>query len=141
MVGKGGGGDGRALIFVFHFFFLLLCFVFLFLCVLIFLWLVLFKKKKKKMKCPYPIFLNKKCVTFLFYLMGDIIVNLYQLHFPSSHFFFLTKQISFSSFYFSILPTKYKKKLNLFYLPTFLSLFHFLSSHFFTILTKWNLKV
>ena len=87
----GRGEDSRALIFVFHFFvlllffFLLLCFVFLFLCVLIFLWLVLFKKKN--LKCPYAIFLNKKCVTFLFYLMGNIIVNLYQLHFPSSHFF------------------------------------------------------
>ena len=31
-------------------------------------------------------FSNKKCVTFLFYLMRDIIVNLYQLHFSSSHF-------------------------------------------------------
>ena len=136
-----GGGEIVGLwflfsIFLFYFFVSFFCF-----CVCSSFFDLCYLKKKKKMKCPYPIFLNKKCVTFLFYLMGDIIVNLYQLHFPSSHFFFLTKQISFSSFYFSILPTKYKKKLNLFYPPTFLSLFHFLSSHFFTLLTKWNLKV
>ena len=38
------------------------------------------------LKCPYIIFFNKKCVTFLFYLMRDIIVNLYQFHFPYSQF-------------------------------------------------------
>ena len=31
-------------------------------------------------------FFAKKCVTFFVLFNGDIIVNLYQLYFPSSHF-------------------------------------------------------
>ena len=79
------------------------CFLFFFFF-LIFLWLVLFKKK---LKCTYTMFLIKKCYFFVLF-NEDIIVNLYQLHFPSSHFSFSTKQISFQFLHFSILPTKNK---------------------------------
>ena len=75
---------------------------------------------------------------FISYLLcnKDIIVNLYKLHFLSSHFSFQqTKEFSTSHFP-SIQPNTYEKKLNIFHPST-----NFLSSHFSTPLTKRTLRV
>ena len=76
--------------------------------------------------CKYTIFLQKKKCSFFILLNGDIIVNLYKLHFSILSFFFSTKQISFLSFTFpSSQPNTNRRKLNIFYLllifypPTF----------------------
>ena len=79
------------------------CFLFFFFF-LIFLWLVLFKKK---LKCTYTMFLIKKCYFFVL-INGDIIVNFIPTSFSILSFFFSTKQISFLSLHFSILPIKHK---------------------------------
>ena len=63
-------------------------------------------KKKLSVHTQF-FFLIKMCYFFILF-NENIIVNLYQLHFPSSHFFFSTKQISLLSLYFSILSTKHK---------------------------------
>ena len=67
---------------------------------------------------------TNKSISYLLCNKG-IIVNLYKLHFQSSHFcfkslFFSTKQKSFLSFHFSTLPTKHTREKTK----------YFLSSHF-----------
>ena len=51
----------------------------------------------------YYLMSTNKFISYLLCNKG-IIVNLYKLHFLSSHFFFLIKQKSFLSSNFSILP-------------------------------------
>ena len=66
-------------------------------------------------------------------------VILYKLHFLSPHF---SSQPNKWVFRFSTFPSSQpntnERKLNLFYSPNFSSLPHFLSSHFFTLSTKWG---
>ena len=80
------------LYFFFYFFFFFPCFLLYFLVFFFFFNSSFFglcyltKKKKKKLKCPYTIFLIKKMCYFFVLFNGDIIVNIYQLHFPTYHF-------------------------------------------------------
>ena len=72
---------------------------------------------------------------------SDIIVNLYQLYFLSSHFSSQpNKRVFLLPTFLSSQPNTYERKLNLFYPPTFLSPLHFLSSHFSAPQIKRTLK-
>ena len=72
---------------------------------------------------------------------SDIIVNLYKLYFLSSHFSSQpNKKVFLLPTFLSSQPNTYKRKLNLFYPPTFLSPLHFLSSHFSAPQIKRTLK-
>ena len=69
-------------------------------------------------------------------------VNLFELHFPSFHFSSQTNKWVFHlSIFLSSQPNTYEKKLNIFYHSTFLSLPHFLSSHFSISPTKQTLNI
>ena len=76
--------------------------------------------------------IKKNNVLIVLYNRG-VKVNLFELNFPSFHFFFFPQTnkwvFHFSTFPFFQLNT-YEKKLNLFYLSTFLFSPHFLSSYF-----------
>ena len=104
--------------------FLVFFFVFLSFSVLLIFFLIYFGcfdlcSFLKKIKVSiHNCFNRKKCVTFVLFNV-DIIVNL-TLFFILS-FLFLTKQITSPSSQ----PNTYKRKINLFYCPTFLSIPHF----------------
>ena len=68
-------------------------------------------------------------------------VNLFELHVPSFHFSSQTNKCVFYLDTFpSFQPNTYERKLNIFHCPTFLSLPHFLFSHFFTPSTKQTFR-
>ena len=83
---------------------------------------------------------TNKYISYLLCNKG-IIVNLYKLHFPSSHFSFQPNKIVFHPTTFSSLqPNTHEEKLNIFHPPTFPSFYNFLSFHFSTPLTKQTLN-
>ena len=89
------------------------------------------------MKYSYKIFLNKKICYFFVLFNVNIIVNLYQFHFLSSHFSFQpNKRVFHPSIFPSLQPNINEGKLNFFYPPTFPSSHNFLPSYFSTIQTK-----
>ena len=68
-------------------------------------------------------------------------VNLFELHFPSSHFSSQTnKWVFYLSTFPFFQPNTYERKLNLLHRLTFLSLPYFLSSHFSTPPTEQTLR-
>ena len=78
---------------------------------------------------------TNKYISYLLCNKG-IIVNLYKLHFPSSHFSFQpNKRVFHPPTFSSLQPNTHEEKLNIFHPPTFLS------SHFSTPPTKRTLSV
>ena len=74
---------------------------------------------------------------FISYILCNkgIIVNLYKLHFSSSHFSLQPNKRDFHPLTFPPLqPSTQERKSNIFYPPTFSS------SHFSTFQTKWILR-
>ena len=82
------------------------------------------------------------CYFLFIYLGEDIIVNLYQLYFSSSHFLSQPNKKKFHSSIFPPLQLNTNEgKLNLFYSLTFLSSYNFLFSHISIIPTKQTLSL
>ena len=83
---------------------------------------------------------TNKSISYLLCNKG-IIINLYKLHFLSSHFSFQpNKRVFHPSTFPSLQPNTHKGKLNIFHPPTFPSSYNFLSFYFSTPPTKQTLN-
>ena len=87
-------------------------------------------------------FLIINVLLFVYIFSKDIMVNLYQLYFSSSHFLSqLNKKVFHPSIFPPFQPNTNEGKLNFFYPPTFPPSHHFLSFRFFTPPPKRTLRV